>query len=486
MTVRVRYAPSPTGEPHVGNIRTALYNWLFARRYGGKFIVRIEDTDRDRLVPGAVEKILESLRWMGIDWDEGPEAGGPYAPYFQSQRLPVYQQVAESLVAKGDAYYCFCSPDRLEQLRASQQARHVPTGYDRRCRNLPPEEVARERAKGITPVVRFKAPLDGETTVADAVRGVVTWQNSLLDDFVMLKSDGYPTYHLGATTDDHVMGITHVLRAEEWLPSTPRHLLLYRAMGWEPPAFGHLPIILGKDRSKLSKRHGATSVLEYKQQGYLPEAMMNFLALLGWSLDDKTEIIPPPELVKHFSLEHVTKSGAIFDQEKLLWMNGAYIRQLPAPGLARRLLPFLDRDLPPDIPRPIDAGYVERIVPLIQERLKLLGEAAELTSFFFQEDLQYDPALLVQKGMDAVGAWRALAVALERLGKVERWDAASLEAVLRPLAEELGVKTGQLFGALRVATTGRTAAPPLFETMEALGRERSLSRVQRALERLPA
>ncbi|MDP3063167.1 MAG: glutamate--tRNA ligase, partial [Chloroflexota bacterium] len=333
----------------------------------------------------------------------------------------------------------------------------------------------------VTPVVRFKTPLDGETGVSDIVRGEVSWQNKLLDDFVMLKSDGFPTYHLAVVVDDHLMAVSHVLRAEEWLPSAPRHLLLYGTLGYQPPRFGHLPMILGKDRSKLSKRHGATSILEYRNQGFLPEAVVNFLALLGWSLDDHTEIIARETLAQSFSLERITKAGAIFDLDKLLWMNGVYVRQTPPAELARRMLPFLERDLPAGAPRAMDEAYLAAIVPLVQERMRLLGEAAELTAFFFQERLEYDAALLVQKGMDAAGARRAMEVSLARLRDARPFDAASLEALLRPLAEELGLKTGQLFGALRVATTGRTAAPPLFQTMEVLGRDRCLERIERAI-----
>jgi len=288
---RVRFAPSPTGFPHVGNMRTALFNWLFARHCGGKFVVRIEDTDQTRLVKGAVEAVLDGLGWLGLDWDEGPGVGGPYGPYFQSQRLELYQEIANRLVRQGDAYYCYCSPERLAAMRAEQERLKLPPGYDRHCRNLDPEEEARYIAQGITPVVRMKVPTDGETTFHDLIRGDVTFKNATLDDFVLLKSDHYPTYHLANVVDDWSMKISHVLRAEEWLSSTPRHLLIYKALGFEPPEFAHLPMILGPDRSKLSKRHGAVSIIEYKEKGYLPQAMFNFLALLGWSVDDKTEII---------------------------------------------------------------------------------------------------------------------------------------------------------------------------------------------------
>jgi glutamyl-tRNA synthetase len=321
LPVRVRYAPSPTGYPHVGNIRTALFNWLFARHYGGSFIVRVEDTDVVRKVEGAVENILDSLRWMGIDWDEGPEVGGNYGPYFQSQRLAFYHPVAQQLVEGGYAYPCYCSSQRLEEMRAEQVRRKQPPGYDRRCRNLTQKECAQFEEQGITPVIRFKTPIGGQTKFWDLIRRGVVFKNNTLDDFVLLKSDGYPTYHLANVVDDHVMQISHVLRADEWLSSTPRHVLLYQALGYEPPQFAHLPMILGADRSKLSKRHGSVSILEYRERGYLPEAMANFLALLGWSLDDKTELFSKEELIRHFSLERLSKTAAIFNIDKLYWMN---------------------------------------------------------------------------------------------------------------------------------------------------------------------
>ena len=372
--VRVRYAPSPTGEPHVGNIRTAIFNWLLARNQGGVFIVRIEDTDVKRRVEGATEVILESLRWLGLDWDEGPEVGGPYAPYVQSQRLAYYHDAAQRLLDQGKAYYCYCSPERLERMRREQMQQRQPTRYDRLCRTMPDAEKHQLLARGITPVVRFKMSLEGQTVFHDLIRGAVTFDFSVLDDFVLLKSDGYPTYHLASVVDDHMMLISHVLRAEEWLSSAPRHQELYRALEYPMPQFAHLPIILGPDRAKLSKRHGATSVLEYRHMGYLPDVLLNFLVLLGWSLDDHTEFIPREELIRHFSLERVGESPAVFNLEKLAWLNGVYMRQLAPEELADMLAPLLDEHLPASVPRPIERTYLLRIVPLIQERLKTLEE----------------------------------------------------------------------------------------------------------------
>ena len=477
--VRVRFAPSPTGFPHVGNMRTALFNWLFARHTGGKFIVRIEDTDVDRIVPGAVEAILEGLRWLGLDWDEGPEVGGDYGPYFQSQRLHIYRPLALKLVEEGKAYFCYCSPERLEKLREEQRRRGGPPRYDRRCRDLSPEEREKFEAQGIKPVIRFKVPLEGEVSFYDLLRGEITFKCSLLDDFVILKSDGYPTYHLANVIDDHLMRITHVLRADEWIPSTPRHILLYRAFGWEPPKFAHLPMILGPDRSKLSKRHGAVSILEYRDMGYLPEALFNFLALLGWSLDDRTEIISKEDLIKHFSLERISKTGAIFNRDKLDWMNGVYIRKLPLEEFAEGIIPFLERGLPPEVPRPLDRDHVRRVARLIQERLRTLAEAPEYASFFFLKDIDYDPSLLTQK-LDREKALWALEQVERRLSELEDFDPQTLEQALRSLASELGLRTGELFGVIRVAVTGRTAAPPLFDTLSVVGRERTLERIRKA------
>jgi len=473
--VRVRFAPSPTGYPHLGNIRTALFNWLFAKHHGGKFILRIEDTDVARSVEGAVENITESLKWLGLDWDEGP--------YFQSQRLPLYQEIARKLVDQEHAYLCYCSPQRLKEMRQEQMRKKQPPKYDRRCRELTEQQRAQLEASGVTPVVRFKTPLEGETSFHDLIRGKVTFQNDTLDDFILLKSDGYPTYHLANVVDDHLMVISHVLRADEWLSSTPRHILLYQVLDWQPPQFAHLPMILGPDKAKLSKRHGATNVIDYHRQGYLPEAMLNFLSLLGWSLDDKTELLSREELVKHFSLERVGKTAAIFNKDKLDWMNGVYLRRLTPEQFASQSTPFLQRDLPSSVKRPLDDRYISTITPLIQERARTLGDVPRLADFFFLDELEYDQSLLI-KGMDTASATKVIETSLERLKPLEAWNTASLEDILRPLATELGLTTSKFFGLLRVAITGRTASPPLFQTMAALGKERCLKRLNKALQKI--
>jgi glutamyl-tRNA synthetase len=475
--VRVRFAPSPTGYPHLGNIRTALFNWVFARHNNGVFVLRIEDTDVARLVEGATDVILDSLRWLGLDWDEGP--------YFQSQRLELYREAADRLLKQGLAYRCYCSTQRLQSMRQEQMKRKQPPGYDRYCRNLTPEACTEKEASGITPVVRFKSPLEGQTSVNDLLRDQIVFENSTLDDFVLLKSDGYPTYHLANIVDDHLMEISHVLRADEWLSSTPRHVLLYQALGWQPPQFAHLPMILGTDRSKLSKRHGATSVTEYQEQGYLPEAMFNFLALLGWSLDDKTELLTSGEIVKHFSLERISRTAAVFNKDKLDWMNGVYLRGLSLEEFIRRAMPFLEKGLPVEVKRPLDISYILRFAPLIQERARTLAEAPQLSDFFFVDELEYDARLLLGK-IDKAEAINSLQVSAATMNGLKNWDTASLEAVFRALAEELKLKTSVFFGLLRVAVTGRTAAPPLFQTMEVLGKEQCLKRLKTALAKLGA
>lgn len=488
--VRVRYAPSPTGEPHIGNIHTAFFNWLFARHSKGSFIVRIEDTDQKRLVPTAPESILESLRWLGMDWDEGPGAGGDYGPYFQSQRLDTYQFYARKLVEEGAAYPCYCSEKRLEQMRAEQMARKVPPGYDRLCRNLTPAERAAREAEGTIPVVRLKVPLEGETSYHDMIYGDITVKNATLDDLVLMKSDGFPTYHLANVIDDHLMEISHIMRANEWLPSVPRHMLLYKALQWTPPIYAHLPMLLGPDRSKLSKRHGATSVLAYRDMGYLVEAVQNFMVLLGWAYDDKTEIFTPEQLIEYFTLDKVSPSPSIFSFEKLDWLNGHYIRTMAVDELARRALPFVLKELhassipQTEWPDARVGALTLRFMPLVQERIKRLTDVWPLVDFFFSSEISYDRGLLAGKGMTDGNARDTLQAARTALLELPTWEAPAMEAALRPLAEQLGLKVGQFFGTLRVAVTGKTITPPLLESMVILGRSASLARLQKALDLL--
>ena len=483
--VRVRFAPSPTGLPHIGNIRTALFNWLFARHHGGKFIVRVEDTDQARLVPGSIEAMLDGLRWLNIDWDEGPEVGGPFGPYFQSERLDIYHELAERLVSQGNAYHCYCAQKPPAQDDEKQRDRRVSASADCQCRDLTQEEIAKLSGEQESNVVRFAMPKEGITRVNDLIRGEVEWRNETLNDFIILKSDGFPTYHLAVVADDHLMEISHVMRAEEWLPSTPRHLQLFDALGFEPPQFAHLPMIMGPDRAKLSKRHGATAIGEYKDAGILPDALLNFMVLLGWSLDDKTDVVPVQTVIENFTLDRITKSSAIFDQDKLQWMNGMYIRELSPEQLAGEMVPFLERDLPKDM-LPVDQDYLRKIAPLLQERMKSLEESADSTEYFFQANEGFDTDTLVQKGMDRDSTLLALKAALDDLDAADDYAPDKLEEMLTATGEKLSLSRRQFFGVLRVAATGRAVSPPLFEMMEVLGKDRTVSRVKNALERFGA
>jgi glutamyl-tRNA synthetase len=479
-SLRVRVAPSPTGLLHVGVTRTAIFNWLLARHHGGKFILRIEDTDRSRCQPEYEQNTYEALRWLGLDWDEGPEVGGQYGPYVQSQRVDIYRERARWLVENGHAYDCYCSPERLAEMRREQEQRGEGPGYDRRCRDLSTEECARQEAAGIVPTVRFAMPTSGQTAFEDLIRGHIVFDNAQLDDFIILKSDGFPTYHLAAVTDDHLMHITHILRGDDWIATTPLHALLYRAFSWDPPAFGHLPIVLGPDRAKLSKRHGATAVTAYRDQGYLPEALFNFLALLGWSPGDDREVMTREEMVQAFSIEGIGKAPSIFDLTKLEWMNGQYIRALGADAFADAAWPFLvQARLVSSDPPPAEREYAHRVLALEQERVRVLSELPRVTSFFFRADPEYDPAA-VKKWLTKEYAPRALAVLADRFQTLEPFDVEHIEAMVRGLAEEMGLKAAALIHPVRVAVTGRTAGPGLFETLEILGKERCVARLRKA------
>ncbi len=475
--VRVRYAPSPTGDPHVGNLRTALFNWLLARRHGGAFVLRVEDTDQDRKQEGSLEKILESLRWLGLDWDEGPETGGPYAPYFQSQRLELYKAESERLLQSGSAYRCYCTVEELARRRKEQQQAGLRGGYNGACRDLTDPQRKSYEAAGTASVVRFAMPRSGDTQVDDLVRGQVSWGNDTQEDFVIIKSDGFPTYHMASVVDDHAMDITHVMRAEEWLPSVPRHVRLYEALGYEPPLFAHLPMIHGPDHAKLSKRHGAASLLEYRDMGYLPHAMINFMALLGWALDDKTDLMSLQTLTDNFSIDRINKSAAIFDMERLQWMNGHYIREMDVSDLADSMAPFVEEKL-----GPVDQGLLAKVAPLVQERIKTLDEAPYRVAYFFN-DVEFEDGEF-EKSLGFEGAEEALKRASDLLRSTETYGASTLETELRALGEDLGLSGRRFFGALRAALTGRKATPPLFDLMEVLGRDICIRRIDSALELL--
>ncbi len=489
--VRVRFAPSPTGFLHIGGVRTALFNWLFARHYGGQFILRVEDTDEKRYVPGAADDMMQSLQWLGIDWDEGPEIGGPHAPYVQSQRheLGIYRTYVDQLLAQGDAYKSFVTPEELEQLRADAHARGLKSFRFRGVeREWTAEQIAEAEAQGKPYTVRLKVPLDGTTTFRDLIRGgeQITINHCDLYDVVLLKSSGMPVYHLAHLVDDHLMGITHVIRGEEWVPSMPYHVLLYQALGWELPIFAHVPNILRQSgNGKLSKRKDDVSTNRFWEVGYLPQAMFNYLSLQGWSYDDHTEIMSREEIVERFTIDRVQPSPARWNPEKLKDMNGIYIRSLPASEVAQYLLPYMAKaGCIGDPPSPEEVAYVERLTPLIHERLEEFCEAPEFLDFFFNDVSYPDPSLIVQKKMDAAATAQALQAAHACLSALEVWDEQHIETALRALVDELGVKTGQLFGALRVAVTGRKVAPPLFETMTPLGKERTVARIAAAIQAL--
>ena len=496
--VRVRYAPSPTGLLHVGGARTTLFNWLFAKGeaerlgFGGTMILRIEDTDRNRLVEGATEGILDVLYWFGIDWDEGPDVGGSHGPYIQSERLPLYQQGAQQLIDAGMAYRCFCSSERLQQLRDEQRQKGLPTGYDRHCRNLSKEEIDARIEAGAGSVVRFAMPREGTTSVYDLIRGESIFQNVNLEDLVLLKTDGYPTYHLANVIDDHDMQITHIMRGDEWIPTAPVHVRLYAAFGWDPPAIAHMPLILAPGGGKLSKRHGSTSMEEFRTQGYLPEALMNYLALLGWSLDGTTEIFSKAELLEKWSLERVSPSPATFDYDKLRWFNQQYINHiLDLDDLTTRVVPYLiDAGLVSDAAREASSheyARVRDVTSVLKDRLVLLSDAPELMSFFVKEELDaYDPALLIPKKTDASQALAALTGSLAVFDAGTVADETAIEAALRALADQLGLKAGQLFMPIRVAITGRTESPGLFETLRVIGDERVRNRIRTAIAALEA
>lgn len=463
-----RIAPSPTGDPHVGTAYIALFNYAWARKNGGRFIVRIEDTDRARYVPGAEERILAALKWLGLSYDEGPDVGGPHGPYRQSERLPLYRRYAEELLKRGWAYRAFETPEELERIRKEKG------GYDGRARNIPPEEAEERARRGEPHVIRLKVPRPGTTEVKDELRGVVVYDNQEIPDVVLLKSDGYPTYHLANVVDDHLMGVTDVIRAEEWLVSTPIHVLLYRAFGWETPRFYHMPLLRNPDKTKISKRKSHTSLDWYKAEGFLPEALRNYLCLMGFSMPDGREIFTLEEFIEAFTWERVSLGGPVFDLEKLRWMNGKYIREvLSLEEVAERVKPFLR-----------EAGlsweseaYLRRAVELMRPRFDTLKEFPEKARYLFTED--YPMAEKAQRKLEE--GLPLLKELYPRLRAQEEWTEAALEALLRGFAAEKGVKLGQVAQPLRAALTGSLETPGLFEILALLGKERALRRLERAL-----
>ncbi len=475
--VRVRVAPSPTGPPHVGTAYVALFDYVFARQSGGDFILRIEDTDRERSSQESEQAILESLRWLGLTWDEGPDVGGPCGPYRQSERGEVYRRYADQLLESGAAYRCFCTQEELAERREGRAEGESFVGYDRKCRGLSQEEAARRAENGEPFVARLKVPLEGETGFTDRLRGEVAFRNSEIDDQVLLKSDGFPTYHLANVVDDHLIQVSHVIRAEEWISSTPKHILLYRSFGWEPPTFIHLPLLRNKDKSKISKRKNPTSLTWYRDQGFLPEALLNFLALMGWSMGEDREIFSLEEMIEEFSWDRARTGEPVFDVQKLEWLNGEYIRAMPAERLLETILqhPYTERTDHP-------TEKLLEIVRLVQERMNRLAEFDEMTGFFFARE-PYDAEDLIPRKQNADFVPEALEAARQGLEGVESWSAEPIELAMRDAAEERGWKRGPLYMPLRVAVTCRKVSTPLFETMEILGREECMARLDIALEK---
>ncbi len=476
--VRVRFAPSPTGYLHVGNLRTALYDYLLARRFGGSWVLRIEDTDRTRQVEGAEQSLMTVLRWCGLEWDEGPDKGGPYGPYRQSERLPLYQAAIHSLLVQGHAYPCFCTSERLEAMRQAAKAEGREEKYDRTCLQLDTDVIRSRLAAGEPHTVRLRVPAGETLLLDDLIRGHVEFQSDLVDDQVLLKSDGFPTYHLAVVVDDHEMRITHVLRGEEWLSSAPKHLLLYRFLGYPLPQFAHLPLILNADRSKLSKRQGNVAVEDYRDQGYFPEALANFIAFLGWNPGHDREILSLAELAQEFSLERVGKSGAVFNREKLRWFNEQYLKAMPGERLLTALKPILAARGWADH----DDDFLTRVIDLMRERATFVHEIPEKAGWFFADPAEYEEATVKKRWKPESADWlRAFVPVLESLGA---FDHATLESAGRAYAEGRGGKLGDLVHPLRLAVTGVGGGPGLFELMEVLGRPVCRRRIGRALQTL--
>jgi len=483
--VRTRFAPSPTGYLHVGGLRTALYSYLIAKQNNGKFLLRVEDTDVKRTVDGTIENLLKSLNWAGIMPDEGVllikkgevEQIGDKGPYIQSQRLDLYRKHAEQLIDQGHAYYCFCSAERLEKLRQEQQKRGLPTGYDGHCRSIPPEEAMKRVQPGEARVIRMKMPTDGETVFNDLIRGKVKFQNKLLDDQVIIKSDGYPTYHLAVVVDDHYMEITHIIRGEEWLSSTPKHVQLYKYFGWEAPSLAHLPLLLNPDRTKLSKRQGDVAVEDYKNKGYLPEALINFVVLLGWNPGSEKELFTLEELIKEFSLEKVNKSGAVFNIEKLNWMNKQYIKNFSNDELIARAEPFFaERGM-----GKVERGLLIKAVSLERERITVLSELPEALAFVFNLP-DYAPELLVWKKNNADELKKVLPELKDSLYNfsVQDWNKQVLEQKIGEWIKQKMYSTGSVLWPMRVALSGQDKSPGPFEIAEVLGKNETLDRIELA------
>lgn len=478
--IRVRMAPGPTGAFHIGRTRAAIVNWIFARHNQGTFVLRIEDTDVERSKPEHLQSILDSLRWLGLTWDEGPEVGGPYAPYFQMGRLDSYAEYCNRLVGSGHAYKCYCTPEELDALRRQAEKEKRAFRYPGTCRNISPEEQAANEAQGLSPAIRLRVPDGGETSWDDLILGHISNRNDEIGDFVIQRSNGIPLYNFTVTIDDLTMRISHVIRGQDHISNTPKQILIYQALEEIPPAFGHVPLMVSSEGAKIGARFGASGVSELADLGYLPEAVFNYMATLGVTYEPDRDFYSRDEIVRLFDIHHVSRSPAVFDSEKLDWMNGVYIRNLSLPDFVERSLPFLQaRGLVSSVPADDELAYVSRALSLEQERVRTLAQTPDAVEFFLTDHLDYDPALLIVKKSSPEDARRVV----EAAGKVcegTSFTPADLEREFRALTEKLDLKTGVVFGTVRVAVTGRTAAPPLFDTLATLGRERVLERLRAA------
>ena len=468
--VRVRIAPSPTGDPHVGTAYVALFNLVFARKHGGRFVLRIEDTDQARSSRDSEQSIFDSLAWLGLQWDEGPDVGGDYGPYRQSERTEHYQKYARQLIDEGKAYYCFATAEELKEMREEARRDKRATAYDRRYRELDRAEVRTRLDAGQSHVVRLKMPLDGDTTFVDGLRGEISIANTQLDDQILLKSDGFPTYHLANVVDDHLMEITHVIRAEEWIPSTPKHVQLYRAFGWELPTFIHLGLLRNQDKSKISKRKNPVSLEYYRAEGYLPAAMVNFLGRMGFSLPDDREKFTFEEMLAEFSFDRVSPGGPVFGLDKLDWLNAQYLKELSPEALTAALSGWL-----------LSTDYLVQIAPLLSERIKRLSDFVEMTPYFFTSDFPLESEQLIPKGRDKKSTYRVIKSVIEAVDGLRAWDEASIEALLRAECERAEWKARDFFLPVRLMVTGRKATPPLFSTMEVIGKARCQARLRRGM-----
>jgi len=476
-TIRTRFAPSPTGYLHVGGLRTALYNYLFARKNNGKFILRIEDTDRARYVEGAVENLISTLKWAGLDFDEGPETGGDYGPYMQSQRLNIYKEHSDYLIKNNKAYFCFCSPDRLKELRNHQQKEGLQPKYDKHCLNLSPDEVQKKLVANENYVVRLNVEPGITVIVDDVIRGKVEFNSDIIDDQILIKSDGYPTYHLANVVDDHLMKITHVIRGEEWLSSTPKHILLYDYFGWEKPVFAHLPLLLNPDRSKLSKRQGDVAVEDYRSKGYLKEALVNFVALLGWTAGDDREFYYLNELVENFSLERVNKSGAVFNIEKLNWLNAEHLRKKDNDEILKLLRNELSVSKYSN--EEYSDEYLKKVIEAMRERVSFVKEFIEKSPYFFEAPSEYEEAVIAKRWKE--NSSELLQKLIDKFEGIDNPTKEDYENALKKTAEENGVGNGALIHPLRLAVSGVGAGPGVFDIVDILGKDESIKRMKRAV-----